>query len=194
VKYLRYWLLGLAALGIVLAAYLAGSRGSKLPANLTATSAETPAYDFEATGVVMRQMNAEGTLLYRLDAKRVAQLPQNGALAASDLQMNYAPPGTDTDSSKHWQLTADAAELPTSGSIVNLRGNVLVTGKPERSRDAAQLKTDTLDYNLTTQDLSTRSRVELRWGHSRLTGQGLKANIKQGTVAIESTVNGTLAH
>ena len=55
-----------------------------------------------------------------------------------------------------------------------------------------RFQTEKLDYNLITQELANTTAFELHWGDSQFSGRGLKTNIKQGTVSVESDTNGKI--
>ena len=186
------WILGVAIVALLAAgAYIAGSgpRGATGPVD--PNEADAAAYDFEANAVVVRQTDAEGRLLYRIQAAHVAQLPREGAISADDLSMHYDPPQAPADGSQRWTLTAQTARLPEESDIVELHGQVRVSGRPQDSPTIATFSTERMDYNLKTQDVTTDAPVELQMGGSRLAGDhGVRANIKQGTVELPSTVHG----
>jgi LPS export ABC transporter protein LptC len=154
--------------------------------------ANAPAYAFEANDIQLQQMTADGALLYQVEARRVAQAPDDGRIDAADLTLHYDPPGAGATGHR-WTVTADRAELPAAGNLLTLAGNVLARGTPAGSTRGSQLRTDRLRYDLATQDLGTDAAVEFVWGRNRLQGRGLRANIKQGSVAIESQVHGQLS-
>jgi LPS export ABC transporter protein LptC len=185
------WLLGLSLVALIVAgAYVAGSgtRGASGPAD--PNDADTAAYDFEASTVVVRQMDAAGRVQYQINAARVTQLPRDGAVSASDLTMHYDPPQAPADGSKRWTLTAQSAQLPESSDVVELQGRVRVQGKLAGSQSTATFVTESFDYNLGTQEISTSAPVEMQWGGTRLKAEkGLRANIRQGTV-VGSSANG----
>ena len=181
------WIVGLAIVALLAAgAYIAGS-GPRGTAPADPNEADTAAYDFEASAVVVRQTDAEGRLLYRMQAAHVAQLPLEGAISADDLSMNYDPPEAPADGSQRWTLTAKAARLPEDSDIVELQGGVRVSGRLHDSTSVATFSTERMDYNLKTQDIFTAAPVELRSGGVHLNSEsGLRANIKQSTVELES--------
>lgn len=185
------WLLGLAVVGLIVAgAYVAGSgtRNDTGPAD--PNEADAAAYNFEASTVVVRQMDAAGRVQYQVNAAHVTQLPSDGAVTASDLTMHYDPPQAPTDGSQRWTLTAQSARLPESSDIIQLQGRVRVKGKPEGSESPATFLTEQLDYDIATQDISTAAPVEMQWGGTRLKAdKGLRSNIRRGTV-IGSSLNG----
>jgi LPS export ABC transporter protein LptC len=155
--------------------------------------ADSPGYAFEANDIQLQQMTADGALQYRVEARRVAQAPDDGRIDAADLTLHYDPPGADS-AGHRWTVTADRAELPAAGNVLTLDGNVLARGTPTGSTRESQLRTDRLRYDLATQDLDSDAAVEFVWGRNLLQGRGLRANIKHGTVAIESQVHGRLSH
>jgi LPS export ABC transporter protein LptC len=191
-------LLGVAgAAAIAAGAYLAGLRQQAgNDAAHPETAADDPGYNYEATGVVVRQMGADGKLMYQIEAERVQQLPADGKVSASKLTLHYDPREGGDDAARErqrWTLTADAAELPESGDIVSLRGKVMVSGRPAESSIISTLTTERLDYNLQNQDLRTDAPWLFRWGRNQMQGSGLRANIKQGTLTVESRIHGKFA-
>jgi len=76
---------------------------------------------------------------------------------------------------------------------VKLAGRVKVRGRVQQSPVPISFTTERLDYNLVTQELANDAAFELQWGASQFSGHGLKANIKQGTVSVESDTNGKIA-
>ncbi len=179
---------GLAALAI----WVAGTDSSTGPTAASEDEAGST-YDYEAHDVVVRQMGANGELQYEIEAKQVTQLPRNGRISAQELVMRHDPPGSPADGSKRWTLTADRADLPEVDGAITLEGDVQASGRPQDSRTLLTLQTDMLTYDLESQTIATDSVVELTAGGDKLTGRGLRANIKSGTVALESDVHGTLA-
>jgi LPS export ABC transporter protein LptC len=70
---------------------------------------------------------------------------------------------------------------------VELQGGVRVSGRLHDSTSVATFSTERMDYNLKTQDIFTAAPVELRSGGVHLNSEsGLRANIKQSTVELES--------
>mgnify|MGYP005811779015 CR=1 FL=1 len=188
------WLLGLAVVALIVAgAYIAGSgtRGTTGPAD--PNDADTAAYDFEATTVVVRQMDSAGRVQYQVNAARVTQLPSDGAMEASDLTMRYEPANAPADGSERWTLTAQSAQLPESSDTVELKGRVRVQGNLPGSKIPATFLTERLDYNFGEQEISTTAPVEMQWGGTRFREDaGLRFNIRKGTV-LGSSLNGQIA-
>jgi LPS export ABC transporter protein LptC len=189
------WLLALAVVGLLVAgAYFAGISQQARTDDSKPNEADTSAYDYEANTVTVRQMDEEGRLQYEVQAEHVAQLPRDGAVIASKLTMHYDPPGSNAkDESNRWKLTADSAQLPENSDIVGLRGNVVVRGRPPQSPGPVTFTAQSMDYNLETQDLHIPGAFRFDWAGNRMSGSGLRANIKQGDYSVESSANGQIA-
>lgn len=186
-------MVGLVLVALITAgAYLAGSGARGASTSSAPNDADTAAYNFEASSVVVRQMDAAGRLQYQVEAAHVTQLPQDGVVTARDLSMHYDPPEAPAGT-RRWILTAESARLPEDSDVVALQGQVQVRGRPEGADGVATFSTERLEYNIATQDITTDAPVELQSPGLRLSGNsGLRANIKQGTVELESQVHGQI--
>lgn len=143
------------------------------------------AYDFEARDVLVQQMDETGRLLYQIEAQQIAQLPDNGRIAATGLTMHHDPAETDTAGPYRWTLTARSAALPAEGGKVSFQGNVRASGRLHTNNVDVQLSTEQLDYDLDAGVISSDAEVALQWGKG-VTGSGrpLRVNIKQGTTEL----------
>jgi len=188
------WLLALALVGlIVAAAYFTGISRQARTETGKPSEADAAAYDYEANTVTVRQMDESGRLQYEIEAEHVAQLPQNGAVMASKLTMHYDPPGREKNESLRWKLTADSAQLPENSDVVALKGNVLVRGRLSPTAGTMSFTANSVDYNLKTQDLRSKGPFRVDWAGGVVTGEGLRANIKQGTIdSVESNTHGQI--
>lgn len=189
------WLLGLAVLVVLAAAFMLGHGGST-PG--LARAREEPSdfqYNFVASDVVVRQTGDDGRLQYRLEAARVEQRPADRQIAASDLTVHYeaADAGAGAVAGSQWKLTAARAMLPDDGRLLQLRGAVQVTGQPPAAAAPVTMLTESVDYDLLTQEITSAETIELRMGPQQLQGRGLHANIRLGTLQLESGVHGRIA-
>jgi LPS export ABC transporter protein LptC len=186
------WLIAVAiAALVVVAAYVAGT-SPPATGPVKPNEADAAAYAYEAHDVVLRQMDASGVLQYELEAASITQLPRDGQIEAHDLTLHYDPPGKDMDPNHRWTLTAAGAQLPEASDVVKLAGRVKVQGRVPQSPAPILFQAEKLDYNLRTQDLASAAPFELQWGGSQFSGRGLKANIKLGTVSVESDTHGKI--
>jgi len=73
---------------------------------------------------------------------------------------------------------------------IALNGNVVVTGPGPGSGAPLTLITDTMRINTPTEFIETDSPVQLRWSGRQLLSRGMKADLKAGTLRLESEVHG----
>jgi LPS export ABC transporter protein LptC len=189
------WLLGLAVFAVLIAAFVLGRSGSTPGASRDREETVTSKYDFVAHGVDVRQTGVDGQLQYRLEAARIEQRPGDRQVSATDLTAHYdAPAGTTGPlAESRWTMTAASAVLPRDGQLLQLRGDVQVSGLLPEARAPVTMSTPSLDYNLETQELTSDDLVDMRMGAMQLQGQGLQANIRMGTLELESQVHGVIA-
>jgi LPS export ABC transporter protein LptC len=189
----KLWVVLIGAAALVAAWFL--GRGGSAPGTAAgdADSAQT-SYGYEAQDVIVRQTGVDGSLSYKLTADHVAQLPPDGRIVADKLTMNYRPESQTGPhlAARDWTLTADSARLPEDGSLLHLQGNVVAVATSQKSADPLVLRSPELDYDTRKQTVSTKSPVQFRWGSQQMSALGMQANIKLGTVELESQVNGRI--
>jgi LPS export ABC transporter protein LptC len=145
------------------------------------------AYDYEAHQVVMRQMDPNGRLTFQVEARQITQLPDSGRVTALGLTLYHDPPGTAVGGPNRWTLTADRGELPAEGGVVMLSGHVRAHGIPVEGRSALTITTQSLRYDMATQELSSDEVVQFSRGSNGIQGEGrgLRANIRTGRLELE---------
>lgn len=176
-------LAGLGVLVILALAFLLGREG-RTPGTRAETTSNGSDFGYIAQDAHVIQTAEDGSPLYIVDARSVAQDPDNGDVSAQQLTLRYA-----ADDTRHWTLTAREARLPGGSSLLHLQGDVEVTGIPSGSSVAARIQTARLDYDTRSQNVRTRDDVRIDWGRQQLDARGLTANLKQGQLALESKVH-----
>lgn len=88
--------------------------------------------------------------------------------------------------SKQWKMSADFAQV-SKEKMLHLTGNVKLNALDPSSR-LQQISTDTLTVDLTTQDISTESKVVSVGSGFTTTGIGLKGNLKQQVATLQKEV------
>lgn len=112
------------------------------------------------------------------------QLPdQSVRLAQLELDYNTARQG-------QWHVTADRGRMPSDRSTLLLSGNVRVAGSAQRSEGQALIRTDELAYDTRTDVVQTTAPVTVEFGPHQLRGRGMRVSLNQGTLRLESNVNG----
>lgn len=158
-----------------------------------ATAGDDPQrHDFEAHGVTLRQLDETGRLKYEIDAESILQLRDGGGIIASRLTLRHDPPGTEPGSPQRWVLTADEATLPADGDMVTLKGTIRARTTLAGSTAPVLLEAESLNYDMAQQQVSSDGEIRLTRGGINLRGRGLRVNIPDGVIRLESGENGTI--
>jgi LPS export ABC transporter protein LptC len=122
----------------------------------------------------------------RIEAERIDQVVQSDLVQLYNVKVNYQPP-----SGESWTLIGDTAQLTPGAKVVNVQGNVKLTGEAVgRDAEIPVVRTDTLSYNIPDSIVSTAADVSLEFGPHILMARGLVANLKDQTMRLEYKVNG----
>ena len=132
-----------------------------------------------ATGV-------DGLPLYTLNAASIRQLPNEGQVQLTQVQMTFR----DTEGNP-WIATADQGELQQPAQQVELTGNVHVSGTISGASGDAQIFAPTLSVDVRTDVVSTKDPARMLWSGRQLDSTGLIANLKDHRVELESAVHGS---
>ena len=186
-------------IGVVAAAWFFGIAGRSDNAT-DAAALLPPDPGYAALGAQVIETGYDGRERYRLNAKAIHQQGDNGVIDLEQLEMNYHPgaqgdlPGEQPASTKKatevWHLTSDRGQVRANGDDVQLNGNVVVTGPGPGSGAPLTLITDTMRINTPTEFIETDSPVRVSWSGHELLSRGMKADLKAGTLRLESEVHG----
>ncbi len=187
----------LAVVAVVAGAYFIGRLGR---GNGVAEAArQTPDPGYAAHDAEIIETGYDGRERYRLNAKVIRQQTEAGTIELETLEMNYHPgaqPGTngasqpaDTDK-EVWHLASDHGLVRADGDDVLLQGNVRVTGSAPDSGAPLSLTTTELRINTPTEFIETRAPVKVTLSGYELNAKGLTADLKAGTLRLESDVHG----
>lgn len=186
-------------IALVGAAYFIGiGRRDDNAAENAAMLAPDPGYAARDAEVI--ETGYDGRERYRLNARVVRQQSDGGVIDLEQLEMNYHPgaqgevpgdrPAPSSVAGETWHLTSDRGQVRASGDDVQLTGNVVVTGPAPGSGEPLTLHTDSMRINTPTEFIETDSPVRLRWSGHELLSRGMKADLKAGTLRLESDVHG----
>jgi LPS export ABC transporter protein LptC len=137
------------------------------------------------TGVDLEEFGADGEVRIGLRSISATEDPASGVVRLADVAVDYHAPAGRT-----WYLTANEARVPPGGRTVEFEGDVTLTGRPGEDAVAAELHTARLALDTVSEVATTRAPVELALGPHRVRAQGLRADLKSGTVRLESGVHG----
>jgi LPS export ABC transporter protein LptC len=195
------WRLRLAWFGMVVAIGLAWFfvRGGASEGDTDATGAMPLDPGYAARDAEVIETGYDGRERYRLKAAVIRQQTESGVIDLERLEMNYhreaqATPGdapaTDNQASEVWHLTSDHGQVREEGNDVELKGDVRLTGAAQGDAEPLSLTTETLRINTPTEFIETDAPVTLRWAGHKLDAVGMRADLKAGTLSLESDVNG----
>jgi LPS export ABC transporter protein LptC len=189
---LRY----VAAIAVIAVAYFIGVRGSE-DNETEAANATSPDPGYAARDAQLIETGYDGRERYRLDARVIRQRTESGVIELEDLSMNYhiesrgeTPAASPDAAADVWHLTSERGEVRSNGDDVQLSGNVRVTGPAPGSGEPLSLATDNVRINTPTQFLETKAPVKLRWSGHEINARGMEADLKAGTLRLESDGHG----
>lgn len=186
-----------AIIAVVAVAYFIGRSGDQAE-DAESAAAQAPDPGYAARDAEVIETGYDGRERYRLDARVIRQQTQTGVIELEQLHMNYHPgaqervPGealAPEAADEVWHLTADRGQVRADGDDVLLSGNVQVTGPAPGSGAPLSLTTSELRINTPTEFIETQAPVRLSWSGYVLPARGLQADLKAGTLRLES-VNG----
>ena len=137
------------------------------------------------TGVDLEEFGVDGKIRIGLQSISANEDPASGIVRLSDVAVDYHTP-----TGQLWHLTAEEARVPPGGRVVEFEGNVRLAGRPGEDPRGAQLYTARLSLDTIGEVAATKSPVELAFGAHRMRALGMRANLKSGSLRLESDVNG----
>ena len=173
------------------AALLAG--GALLVTLLTARDGEdveeepaTRERGYYLTDSTLTEMGQDGRPRVVVRAKSIEQQLSDDSVHLTDLRLDYTAANTGP-----WHVTADRGRMPPSKESLLLAGNVQVVGDPAGAAgNTAVILTDELAYDTRTNVVQTAAPVIVRFGTHQLLGRGLRVELNEGTLRLESNING----
>lgn len=173
-------MVAIVAGGAVLLNLLAGERDDEAPA---ATGPDERGYYLTEARLTELGENGKPRVVVRAQSIEQQLSDQSVRLAQLELDYNTARQG-------EWHVTADKGRMPSDRSTLLLTGNVRVAGSAERSEGKALIRTDELSYDTRTNVVQTNAPVIVEFGPHQLRGRGMRVGLNQGTLRLESNVNG----
>lgn len=174
-----------ACLGLLAATLTACSSGSVDALSSGGTARlQDPGYSLK--DAVITETNNAGQPRYTVRAAQAEQDPASGEIALRTIDMQLRD-----QRGSQWHMQATTGRMPEDASMVALRGAVVVNGNlSEGSSGAVEMRTDSLDVDTRTEKASTRARVTIAMSGRELAARGMKADLKDRRVQLESEVHG----
>jgi LPS export ABC transporter protein LptC len=129
----------------------------------------------------------EGRVTYRIFAERLDELPDEGRLQLTGVDVEYQPADETA-----WSISAANASSTKEISQLELAGNVELRSAPTGTSKPLAIFTDKLTFWLDTSNVESHEPVEVHFGDLRLSGVGLRTDLKGDSLRLESDVHGKL--
>jgi lipopolysaccharide export system protein LptC len=188
-----------AVIAVVAFAYFL-ARASRGGDDEAAANVLPPDPGYAARDAQVIETGYDGRERYRLNAKVIRQQIDSSVIDIEQLDMEYHPGAQDRiagesrpaqDGTEIWHLRSDRGQVRANGDDVELFGNVQVKGPaPGGGGAPLTLTTQRMRINTPTEFIETDEPVVLgSWGYE-LQAKGMKADLKAGTLRLESDVHG----
>lgn len=191
-----------SVIGVVALAYFIG-RAGRGDSSADDVAAQPPDPGYVARDAVVIETGFDGRERYRLNAKVIRQQTETAAIELEQLDMDYHPgaqgglPGEAAPnkqvSDEVWHLVSERGQVQANGDDVQLSGNVRVTGPAPGSGVPLSMNTSELRVNTPTEFIETQAPLTLSWSGHSLQARGMQADLKAGTLRLESDVHGKFA-
>ena len=155
------------------------------PDDATESAAAAEERGYYLNDARLTELGADGRPRVVVRAKSIEQQLADQSVHLAQLELDYS-----TQQQGEWHVTADRGRMPSDHESLQLEGNVLVVGAAERSKGKAVIRTDELTYDTRTNVVQTAAPVTVDFGPHQLHGRGLRVGLNQGTLRLESNVNG----
>jgi LPS export ABC transporter protein LptC len=191
-----------AVIAIIAGAYYIGRAGrGDNGTDVAAVALPDPGY--AARDAVVVETGFDGRERYRLNATVIHQQIDSDVIDLEGLDMEYHPGAQERvagetassgASDEKWHLKSDHGQVRANGDDVQLDGNVVVTGQAPGNGEPITLSTETMRINTPTEFIETAAPVRLRWSGHQIDAIGMRADLKAGTLRLESKVHGAFSH
>jgi lipopolysaccharide export system protein LptC len=176
--------IGLLVVVAIVGALLLGQGGTStsLTRQASAQSSDVPGYSARNAEVI--ETGADGRPIYTLHARMVRQRPNDQRVQVDGPRMTFR-----ASDGALWNVKARAGQIHPDGSNVDLFGDVILDGKLNDT--AVTIETSLISFDTRNEVASTHAPVTFDSNGGRLGATGLVANLKDGTLRLESRVHGT---
>ena len=127
----------------------------------------------------LTRFNESGKAQYTIKADKIEQDPNSDVLNMSNITIEY-------HDSAEWLITADSAQLPASREEIFFTGHVVASQNLQK--DKIRFSSDSLKYNIKSQQLSTDDRISAKKGAQLITANGMLLDMQNERVQLRSQV------
>jgi LPS export ABC transporter protein LptC len=180
------------SLGVMLLVFAAvASWYLSLPPTIVPTDevvGETRPLGYYLRGARLLGTDANGHVTYVVSADRAEELPDQEQLELAGVRVEYSP-----ENEIPWLVSATSASAPRSGEYLDLTGDVELRSQPSGGRDATLVQTASLRFEPNEFIARSDAGVTVTIGKQRLEAVGLRANLKDDSLQLESKIHGQFA-
>ena len=151
----------------------------------TITAEEAPETGYFARNAELIETGPDGRPMYTLKADVIRQKPSDGTVDLEVVRMSMI-----SSDGQQWDLQANRGHLRDQATRIDLFGDVRVTGAVPPEAEPAEIRTEMLTFDTEAEVVSTSAPVSISWSGRELTAVGLRANLKERQVRLESRVHG----
>jgi LPS export ABC transporter protein LptC len=180
------WVLLMVVAGAGIAWFLSRSEEVE-PENRAATN-EQPGYYLK--NATLSETGSDGRLRLRVAATRADQQPQDGSVLLTDIRVQYHQQ-TGAQAGQVWFLDAAQGLLPEDRVLVQLQGNVHMTARSVTRPLAAVIETEKLALDTQRDIATTREPVVIELGGHSVYATGMRAELMNDRLQLESKVHGS---
>ena len=151
-------------------------------------SLAAPAYSLRSA--ILEETGPDGRWRLRIETDNASEsAPGSGEIALQGVHALYHPGSPDA-----WRLHARQGRLPAGGQRLLLSGGVELEPVAKRETTSPRISTARLALDLERERATTPAPVTIHFGPHALGATGLTADMKAGTLRLESALHGTFQH
>lgn len=141
---------------------------------------------YAARDAKLVQTGPDGRPLYTVNANVIRQQPDDNTV-----ELEQATLGLYDSNGSLWTARGEHGQVGQNTGIVELDGNVQVTGTPQGTQQPVQIVSNRLAFDTNSKIASTKDPVTFTWSGQEMKGKGMRATLNDGRVDLESSVHGT---
>ncbi len=158
------------------------------PPRVARRAEDTAPLGYYLRGARVLGTDAEGHVTYKILADRLEELPDQSLLQLDGVRVEYSP-----SDDVPWLISASRASTPKNGAHLDLEGNVQLRSAPTDGSKAVTIATTRLRFVPDDSTAVSDEAVQLTVGGWQVDAVGLRANLKDNEVELESKVHGQVA-
>ncbi len=142
---------------------------------------------YRMTGARFTRTDDLGRVVYRVNAESLEELPNEQGLALSGVRVEYTPPDE-----VPWHISASRGTTPIDRSHLDLEEAVELRNAPADGEPPKMITAASLRFTPGESSVESDEAVEIRVGSWLFRAVGLRADLNDEKLALESRVHGQI--